>query len=170
MLKQLILVGALCITPFGVKAVDCPEFSQGQVAVLKKAHAYGSHNMGGNWGVVLAAISYQESSAGDKVVNHKGSYGVFQNKLTTVTNRTGERPAVAKKKLIRSFDYSAEQAKNELDYWNERYYLKTGQPNNLTRVLASYNAGYNVSAGKGYAKQVKQKMKIVEHCIINKEG
>lgn len=166
MLKRLLTVTALCLTPLAVKAVGCPEFSQSQLTVLKKAHDYGAEHMGGHWGLVMAAISYQESSAGENLINSKGSYGVFQNRLTTVVKRTGHSPVEANRNLIRDFEYSAQRAKEELDFWNQSYYRKTGDEANLSHVLASYNAGYDKASGMSYAQKVIDKMLIIDECVI----
>lgn len=108
-------------------------------------------------GYIMAAIAWQESSAGIKTSAgpKHNSYGVFQNYLPTVRNRVaqeGKRLSDSEiKRMLKSRKNSAQLAYIELSYWLN---IHNG---NMRKALASYNSGWNASGGRLYASQVLEK-------------
>lgn len=138
---------------------ECPYFTPEQLLTMQRAHDNGeSIGMGHE----LAAIAWQESNAGERLVNKRTKdYGVFQNHLKTVASREGVKPTKhLANRLVKDFDYSAEHAVKELQYWKQVH-----RKGSMRDVLASYNAGFNVKAGKKYANAVMKKTKTLQDCI-----
>ena len=144
------------------------QFGEDQLIVLKDAYFAGADR---DHGYTLAAIAWQESSAGRNLVNPAGpAYGVFQNLSSTVTRRLAQsginipRNKVATR-LITDFGWSAEQAMAELDYWKGRH---NGR---WDRMIASYYAGGNWShsAGQGYLQIIRTKVQFLKQngCMFN---
>jgi hypothetical protein len=108
-------------------------------------------------GYVMAAILWQESSAGLKTKGKSGhqAYGIFQNYMPTMRNRLkqiGWNMSDAEiKRMLKNRSHSASWAYIELSYWLNRH------NGNMRKAIASYNAGNNWKAGDGYAKEVLEK-------------
>ncbi|WPF69909.1 hypothetical protein [Salmonella phage PC79-13] len=165
-MKKFILGLCLFLTAHLAVASDCPELSISQKTNMLKAYHYGEEEMGKGWGLTLAAIALQESELGLRLENKKThDYGLFQNHLKTVVKRNKVNPNVAKKKLIRDFDYAAKETHKELQFWTKVH----GNPNgkySLQRVLASYNAGYSyrIPKARQYSQDVYNNMKVLAQC------
>ncbi|QQG32152.1 hypothetical protein CkP1_0125 [Citrobacter phage CkP1] len=108
-------------------------------------------------GYVMAALLWQESSAGLKTTGKSGhqAYGMFQNYLPTMRNRIKQigwnMTDSEIKQMLNNKSHSASWAYIELSYWLNRY------DGNMRKAIASYNAGNNWKAGNGYASQVLEK-------------
>lgn len=111
-------------------------------------------------GYIFSAMAWQESSAGtitgEGQANHH-AYGLFQNYLPTVRNRLKQKGLEYTdsnlKKMLSDPHYSAIFAEIELSYWLDYH------KGDMSRALASYNAGFKWSKGKGYASSVLSKAK-----------
>lgn len=167
MTKQLLaFILALAISsPVAYSAsVECPTLNVSQKVVLMKTWRYGEEKWGKGKGAKLSAIALQESELGLKIKG-QGSYGVFQMKPTTAAFMEGRRDTKGvKKRLMNDFQYSAKQAHNYLAYWSDKGYSDS-------QVYQRYNGGYSGSKrSKHYAKQVKQKTKLLNQCYVYKDG
>ena len=166
MKKALIGLMALCSTAFGSE----PTFSNVQLDNLHYAYNFGEQYQksgkekepqnrydNNGLGYIMAAISWQESSAGTNLKAKAGhhSYGVFQNYLPTVKARAkldGKNLSDSEiKRMLKSRRVSAEYAYTELSYWLN---IHNG---NMRKALASYNSGWNVKNGNVYASNVLEK-------------
>lgn len=135
-------------------------FSDKQVQNMQKAYNYGNskqkkfNGARTDFGYIMAAILWQESSCGINIKNGH-AVGAFQNYIPTVKSRM-KQDGVNKShaqisKELSNFNTSAHWSNIEIDYW-----LKTHN-GNMPKALASYNAGYNVGAGRKYSNQILQK-------------
>lgn len=175
-MKRFISVVILATLSFGAHASlstpqqsyneqQCRIFDDSQIETLRKAYHAGADL---NYGWTLAAIAWQESSSGKKLINPAGpAYGVFQNLLSTVARREGVTSKTEKrilaKRLVNEFDFAVENAVKELDYWKGRH------RGNRDRMMASYYAGYNWKhpAGQKYKDTINKKIKFLQRngCI-----
>lgn len=137
---------------------ECPYFTPEQLLTMQRAYEAGDKI---DMNYTMAAIALQESNAGEQLVNHRTrDYGVFQNHLKTVASREGVKPSKhLANKLVKNFDYSADHAVKELEYW------KQVRKDRLQDVLASYNAGFNMKAGRKYANEVMDKIAMLQNCV-----
>lgn len=156
-MKYLILFVALLSS--SAYANQCKQFSFNQLQTMQRAYNYGEeHDLG--W--TLAAIVWQESSAGNKVVNWKDpSFGPFQIYLKTAASHEGfdweldpRRALDVADKLLIDLEYGAGHAIKVLDHWKIRH------SGNYRRMLSSYNAGVNWNSERGtkYANDVVYKL------------
>lgn len=150
-----------------IKIKQCSKFSESQIEVMRNAWFAGADR---GYGWTLAAIAWKESSAGNNLVNWRGpAFGVFHNLLKTVAKRNGvtsERDQLRlADRLVEDFDFAAESAMDELDYWKK---VHTG---NWERIVASYYAGYNwkYSGGQAYKDDVVKKIRFLRNngCLFN---
>lgn len=165
-MKKFILGLCLLFTAQVAVATDCPELTISQKVNMLKAYNYGENKMGKGWGITLAAIALQESELGLNLENRKThDYGIFQNHLKTVVKRNKVNPNIARKKLIRDFQYAAQETHKELEFWTKVHGTPKGKKS-LKKVLASYNAGYNYSIPKArqYSKDVYNNMQVLAQC------
>lgn len=108
-------------------------------------------------GYIMAALVWQESSAGIKEKGKRGheAYGMFQNYLPTIRERVKQLGwNMTDQEIIRMMkkrNNSAAWAYIELSYW-----LKVHN-GNMRKAIASYNAGWKVKAGDAYASDVLKK-------------
>ncbi|ASD52048.1 hypothetical protein KNT64_gp096 [Pseudomonas phage PspYZU05] len=109
-------------------------------------------------GFIMAAIAWQESSAGINTVGKKGhkAYGMFQNYLPTVKARYKQIGINLPDQFIVNMlngprENSATWAYIELSYWLDIH------KGNMRKALSSYNAGWNIKAGSKYAQDVLEK-------------
>ena len=167
MFKSILLSVTLLVSSATTFAEDlCSSLSIPQKYHMLKAYNYAEEHVGKGWGIIFAGIALQESELGLRIRNDKSKdYGVFQNNIKTVVKRNKINPAVAKRNLLRSFEYSAKESHKELAFWVKVH----GDPNkkgNLQRILRSYNAGYNYSSpvAKKYSKDVLKKMEGLSQC------
>lgn len=157
-LQNLIIMIMLILSPTVYAKYD---FSEKQVSNMQKAYKFGQstnvpkyHGTNLNMGYIMAAILWQESSAGINIKNGH-AVGAFQNYIPTVKARLKQQgvtksTAQISKELSR-FDRSAHWANVEIDYW-----LKSHK-GSMPKALASYNAGYNVRAGMKYSNSIIRK-------------
>lgn len=147
---------------------QCKRFSDSQIETLRDAWFAGADR---DYGWTLAAITWKESSAGEKLVNPAGpAFGVFQNLSSSVTrrlNQQGERITrrQVERKLIADFGFSAESAMAELDYWKGRH------NGNWNKTIQSYYGGNtpNSPAAIAYRADIVKKIRFlrVNGCIFN---
>lgn len=167
MSKRLITAFLLLVmsTPVTQAAqVECPTLNVSQKVVLMKTWRYGEEKWGKGQGAKLSAVALQESELGLKTKG-KGSYGVFQMKPATAAFMEGKTDTKGvRKRLMNDFQYSATQAHQYLAYWSEKGYTDA-------QVYQRYNGGYSGSKkSKHYARQVKQKTKLLNQCYVYKDG
>ena len=136
--------------------------SNEQITILGRAYVAGlDHDLA----ETMRAICWQESSCGYDLENEEdgteGSYGYFGANPVIVATRvfktwrkrpTDNQIQVCKNALM-GFEYGAEQCVLELQHW-----LKEYLPGEWSKVWASYNSGYNLRDGKGYARDIKDKI------------
>lgn len=144
--------------------VECPTLNVSQKVVLMKTWRYGEEKWGKGQGAKLSAVALQESELGLKTKG-KGSYGVFQMKPATAAFMEGKTDTKGvRKRLMNDFQYSATQAHQYLAYWSDKGYTDA-------QVYQRYNGGYSGSKkSKHYARQVKQKTKLLNQCYVYKDG
>ena len=144
------------------------EFSKEQVKVLKYAYKRGKpHDL--QW--TLAAIAWQESSAGVKLKNPKAdSYGIFGSLLTTVEARLKDKEftqSLSKVPLNRKqtvfllkndWEFASDFAIVELTYWKDR------RSDNHRQTVASYFGGNkpNTKAAQRYADTLGKKIQYLK--------
>lgn len=159
---------ALMVASAGVGATaQCDkEFKLEQLWTMQMAYDRGVET---DRGYTLAAITWQESNAGLQLKRKDGehwsmrSYGPFHILLKTASKR---RECVTwncghlKRKLLTDFDYSADLALEELDYWTDRL-------DSRRNALSAYNAGNNWKGTKGkqYLSQVNKKISYLQKCV-----
>ena len=127
-------------------------------------------------GLTLAAIAWHESNFGKYMLNladnltsrYPGSYGPyhvslksimakFKHKNTWIASRTAER-------LMQDLKYSQKWALNELLYW-KRYWKSKRHPFVWSKMVASYNNGYNSNStkkGRWYLEYIKRRVKALK--------
>lgn len=121
-------------------------------------------------GYIMAGLAWQESSGG---INNKGkapehdAYGMFQNYLPSVKSWTEvvnwKMSDSQIKKMLSKRENSATWAYIELSYWLNRY------DGNISKAVASYNAGNNYKKGLSYSKQVIKKANYLKEHQMFKE-
>lgn len=166
MLKKLIL-GVLFITGSLVSSVSSAEeciFNEDQIQVLKYSYERGKEH-GYEW--TLAAISWQESGAGQKLKNPTSdSYGPYGNLLRTVEKRLKMEDSIeglSKIPLNREqtifllkndWEFSSHFAIVELQNWEKVH------KGNKQKAIASYFGGYTPStkAAQNYLKKLNKKI------------
>lgn len=158
LLGRFLCLGILLTSLQSFAVEECPYFTPEQLLTMQRAYDAGD-DLGMNY--ALAAIAWKESNAGENLVNHRtNDYGVFQNHLKTVASREGVKPSKRlAKRLVNDFDYSLNHAISELSFW------KQVRKDRLRDILASYNAGYNLSAGRKYANDVLNKISKLQDCV-----
>lgn len=144
------------------------ELSVKQMRTVERAYQAGlPHNLGYS----LAAIVWQESSAGLFLINSsEGSYGPFQINLKTALARVdGKNWSKPKKDWLATnllrFDFSVYFAIEELKYWQSVH-----GNNNWRKVWASYNGGwrYHKPAPQSYAQSIATKIQKLQGCFGEK--
>lgn len=160
------IIGIAAMTSLNVSANQC-KFSAEQTEVLRNAWFAGADR---DYGWTLAAIAWKESSAGENLVNWRGpAFGPFQNLLKTVAARNNVKTQKGQvqlmNRLITDFDYAAEQAMTELDYWKMRH------RGNWNLMVQSYFGGNtpNTPAAISYRADVVKKIQFLRKngCIFN---
>lgn len=147
------------------------KFTQAQETVMRDAYAYGKQY---DYGYSMAAISWQESSAGNNLIGGiqnadiRGDFrwlavGTFHNLIRTVLKRESCYDSICTgqimQKLIVDFDYAASQAVKELDYWKSQY----GE--NWGKIWTSYFAGWDIHGNEHYGKSISRKIKYLRRCV-----
>ncbi|AFL47436.1 hypothetical protein ZZ1p0141 [Acinetobacter phage ZZ1] len=157
--KYFLLMLALAISPMLHAAK--PDFSPQQIKNMQKAYHYGHskplkfNGSRVDFGYIMAAVMWQETSAGINCGTGKHAAGQYQNLVTTVKSRMAKdgvnksRAQITKE--LQNHNTSAHWARVEMQYW-----LKTHN-GNLEKALASYNAGWATHKGAGYSRSVIKK-------------
>lgn len=157
-LKLLILTIALLFSP---TLFAKPDFSPQQIKNMQNAYHYGQSNplkFNGSrvdFGYIMAAIVWQETSGGINCGTGSHAVGHYQNLVTTVKSRMAQngvnksRQQIAKE--LQNPNTSAYWARVELQSW-----LKVHN-NGIEKALASYNAGWKHQRGAGYSRSVISK-------------
>ena len=127
---------------------------------LLQAYVYGIIH---DWEFTLPAIAWKESNFNTKAVSKVGALGTYQVMPRYHAKASGEKVEYVKKKLIKDQVYASTASANNLNYWkwyhgDEAY----------TKILASYNAGFNVKAGLEYAKDVKLRAKAIKKYLTSR--
>lgn len=136
--------------------------SQTQIKNLQQAYSYGNRKPPAKYngtrvdfGYIMAAIMWQETSAGINCGTSNKVVGPYQNMVTTVKNRM-EQDGIKKShaqvaRELKNPNVSAHWAQVEMDSW-----LKVHN-GNINKALASYNAGWATHKGAGYSQNVLKK-------------
>lgn len=138
-----------------------------QKKVLLDSYTYGSEH---DLGLTLAAIAWQESNFGMYMTNlsdgKHGSYGPFHILLDYAMVRHDARSKWEQsrlaERLLFDFDFSASEALNQIQYWQNRFKDNT---NSLAWAIAAYNAGgssLNSKKGQNYRSDIKLKIQALQ--------
>jgi len=178
MVKELLLLFSLYNGFVTQESEKCDFLTTEQQYVVNRAYEIGSTIPRGvsDYGMTYAAIALTESSAGQSLVNNKtGDYGVFQNNLKyTVkaveqirgTKMTNKEIKDFKKHLTNNLEFSASMTGINIEFWE-----KVHGKHNWSKIISSYNAGYNYQgeAGQNYLAKVKNNMRLLKKCNCIKE-
>lgn len=167
-MKRIAAFALMVALSAGAEAADpCSEFfTMKQLWTLQQAYDHGEPQ---GLGYTMAAIVWKESSAGLKLSRKDGehwamnSYGPFHILLKTAKNRRGCKAwncSGVKRKLMNDFQYSADLALEELEYWNERL-------GDYRKAFAAYNAGnaWPGPAGSAYSRDIRGKIRYLQQCV-----
>lgn len=144
-------------------------FSTDQFHVMQRAFDYGEPK---GWGHIMAAIAWQESSAGEKLVRFEPPYsykdvslGVFQVLLKTAMVQEQcfdtKCAAAIHQNLLNDFEYNADHAYQVLMFWQ-----KVRGKGNIKGILMGYNGGYsNSERSKHYAHEIADKVVYLKECV-----
>lgn len=153
------------------------QFDKDQIVLLKRVKSFGEKH---GYPYIFPAIVWKESSAGLFMVNKRGgAYGPFQNRLKTVLSRYKQEnldktsshyekmKGVLKEKLLKDFNFAANEALKEIKFW-ERVHTKKGNTPINMYILRSYFGGYsyNNEAAKKYADDVLHKAQYLKEINI----
>lgn len=148
-------------------------FTNSQLETMNRAWQFGKpHDLG----YTLAAITWQESSAGQKLINNVGRdykdivVGAYHNKIRSAGTREGCDTkdkycyATVAYRLMTDQAYASNHTIAELYYW------KGVRKGNAQAMLASFHGGYSydTKASKNYASQVSKKMSYLKTCTAFK--
>lgn len=165
-MKYFILI-CLSVLSLNSYASSC-NLGEDQIEVLKAVYKIGKPR---GYGETLAAIALVESGAGRYLVNPRtGDYGVMQINLKTASARTKQHTSkkindtnktIIKNTLLKNIHFGAAYAMLELDFW------KKSHNGNMSKMVASYNGGYNYKAPapQQYAKKISTARVVVRKCI-----
>ncbi|ADM79909.1 Vs.1 conserved hypothetical protein [Aeromonas phage phiAS5] len=168
MLKKFALLLALMGSAFNANATNDLDLNENQLYVVNRAYELGQSM---DYGMTFAAIALTESQAGEDLVNNvSGDYGVFQNNLRytvrAIEKETGYKMSPKqvrdlKKGLIENMELSASMTELNLKYWQSVHGKKS-----WSKVIASYNAGFNYRGkdGQTYLAKVKSNMRKLQNC------
>lgn len=176
-MKRAIAGLTMLLTSCMALSADCQvDFTPEQVNTMQMSYDYAK---GVDLGYTLAAIGWQESSAG---VNMKGAwikpkgtpdyyewraYGTFHNLLKTVMVREecddySTCGVFIRDRLLYDFNFAASHAMKELKYWMD---VRGGD---WSKAVASYYAGWKYKLGDFYYKDIADKIKYLKRCKIIK--
>lgn len=173
LLGAVIAIGSIGTASASIETKTCDIFTDDQIKVLQYAHDRGKqYDL--EW--TLAAIAWQESSAGVKTKNPRAdSYGIFGSLLTTVETRLKDKEfadTLSKVPLNRKqtifllkhdWEFASEFALVELTYWQDRHNA------DHQKTVSSYFGGNrpNTPAAKSYAKRLNEKIRFLKRtgCI-----
>jgi len=130
------------------------------IRTYTKAKAYDLH-------YTMTAIAWIESNFGKhKVGRTSQDYGVFQININTFKRRYSDllkKNPLSDKKikhlLVTDYNINFLASVAELQFW------KSVHKNNFNKIWKSYNAGYNLSAGKRYSEQIKLRIRLIKSYI-----
>ncbi len=138
-----------------------------QKSILVRAYELGAPY---DLGYTLAAIAWQESFVGDRIVPinlqdpsaglwHKNIYNALAEHPETPQN--GLQINMMAQKLINDMEFAASIAISDLEHWKVR------RNGNWMDVWASYNAGkyYKSDQARSYARSIYQKIKALERVL-----
>jgi hypothetical protein len=160
MLRVLLLI-ILLMGLAGAKRLDIQNkcvgsvesFSKDQKETIIKAIEFGNKH---SLGYTLGAIAWQESCAGEYLVNFQDpSAGVFHAYIPNLLRKyknlsdNGFTVNMVGQKLINDFDFSAQEAINELKYWEK---VHKGKWENM---IKSYNKGFSWEKNQIAAKKAQ---------------
>lgn len=155
-----------------VSALAQSDLSQTQKSNLKQAYKCGITEAknskyaprSSEIGYVLAAIMWKESSAGINKSRNGDSHGAFQNRTSTVQARLKQqgvhRSQAQIAKELQNNSVAIKWASVELFYWLDVH------KGNMSKAVASYNAGWNTSKGMNYSRSVMSKVNSLRNGII----
>lgn len=157
-LMTLTILLSIFLTP--VYAAD-HDFSPTQIDNMQKAYKFGKSKplkYSGSridFGYIMAAIMWKETSAGINCGTSGRVVGPYQNMVSTVKSRMKQQGInKSHSQVVRDL-----QNHNTAAYWSRaelEYWLKVHN-GNISKALASYNAGWNSRAGTGYSNNVLRK-------------
>ncbi|EQA7786725.1 transglycosylase SLT domain-containing protein [Acinetobacter baumannii] len=157
-LKLLLLSITLMLSP---TIFAKPDFSETQIKNMQNAYKYGRskplkfNGSRVDFGYIMAAIIWQETSAGINCGTGKHAVGHYQNLITTVKSRMAQEGVHKSRSQIASElknpNTSAYWARVEMQSW-----LKVHN-GNIHKALASYNAGWASNKGASYSRNVIKK-------------
>lgn len=136
-----------------------------QFEVVRKAYMFGKPY---DYSYSLAAIVWQESSAGKMLINSgEGSYGHFQINLKTAMKRVAPNDVWSRNRMnilatnLLRFDYAAPFAVKELQYWESVH------GRDWKKIWASYNGGWSYDKGmpRKYSEGIAEKIKMLHGCF-----
>lgn len=138
------------------------KFNESQKRILSHAYAYGKPY---DVGYSLAAIAWEESSAGEVLLNPKDpSAGIYQNHVVYALKREGIKNNYANRsdmllQLATNELKSTAHGISELVHW-------VGRRDSWKEVWASYNGGVNYKGkqARDYAEKVYSKLKTLKRC------
>jgi hypothetical protein len=116
----------------------------------------------------LAAIVWQESSAGKMLINSgESSYGHFQINIKTAMSRVDKDGQWSKMRInvlatkLLDFEYAAPFAVKELQYWESVH------GKDWNKIWASYNGGwsYDKEAPRKYSNDIGDKIQKLKGCF-----
>lgn len=167
-LTALLLLTSTTTAVNAMSTKECNFLNDDQKAVVTRAYQLGEDI---DYGMTFAAIALTESNAGENLINKKsGDYGVFQNNLKytvrsleQIQGRKMTRAEVnnLRSNLITNMELSASMAQVNIDFWK-----KVHGDESWSKIIASYNAGYNYSGSKGqeYLTKVKTNLRKLKNC------
>lgn len=154
------------------KCIGINQFNEAQKEIIAYSFNYGEKY---GLGLVLAAIAWHESCAGEYRMNFADpSAGIYHALIPNVIKRynmlknTAFNRNVIGEILIRDDEFASKVAIDELLYW------KNVRNGNLKNMIKSYNKGFSWEKGAksnmladNYYNNIKQKMDILKKYIPN---
>jgi hypothetical protein len=165
MLKKILLVSTFLVSTnaSAMGEVCTKTFNLEQLELMQASYDAGKTH---DYGWTLAAMAWQESSAGEKPLNWSDpSFGPFHANIKTVSKRYGAETQYEEfylaSELMFNFEFAVEAAVAELDYWKK---IHKGDWN---KMWGGYNAGWNKSAGEVHAQRIINKISFLKRnkCI-----
>lgn len=171
-MKKIILLASLLATSLTLKANVCTEvisLSPKQIETLQYSHHRGEPY---NLGETLAAISWQESSAGKYLINPRDpSGGAYHVLARTALSYEGIKyntmnESLILTKLVLNRDYSADMAltvlRTDAKRFNNSRYLMWGSYNGGPTWMKKEEATKN--RAKSYALKIRDKVNLLSKC------
>lgn len=157
------LLGASTASAHTIGKACTTKFNMEQLELIQASYDAGKKH---DYGWTLAAMAWQESSAGVKPLNwNDPSFGPFHANIKSVSNRFGAKNQHEEfflaQELMYNFNFAVEAAVAELDYWKK---IRKG---NWRKMVMSYNAGGNMSAGQAHLNKIITKIQFLKsnNCV-----